>query len=442
MVFIHIPKTGGTSIRSVFDDRPTSTAQGIVPAAWGCPTVFAVVRNPIDRFLSGFNMFKHGTPDVTGYYSTPRLPDFTIREAIDVLYNPDVPYDRSARNDLANFKHHIWPQTAAFHCLSRATHLLRFETLEQDAAALFDQIGLAKKLPHLRVTTGNPRRHKSEDLDAKDLDALEHFYARDFALLGYEGVSDFSLDDSSFQESDALLSVWRVYFENVVSNELGGSEALPHPSVNLALFSDNRIDGLPKKTWPGRQKNLLEHFRNLEGEFSGRLRISHLLACTIVVLRRDLNNREARELFFRLIESHGKLLAKDLNLRWLTSVCDTLVDIGKTDFDRAIALNGTTVSGLIKLAETERRLFTPPSKWPPKVRYSRGGMLFDGVISFWTEKGDMIDNLLDRMSSVLETDSAATPFVSQLIERIVAEDTVLTRLSALHGRKIPLQQGS
>ncbi|QXT41153.1 sulfotransferase family 2 domain-containing protein [Gymnodinialimonas ceratoperidinii] len=438
LAFIHIPKTGGTSIRRALGDSPLSMAQGVIPAAWNTRNVVAAVRNPVDRFLSGFNMFKFGAPDTGGYYGIPRLPDLSVADALKILVDEGIPYDRTERNDVANFKHHVWPQTSDFHCLSSATDLLRYENLKSDAEKFLVSVGVPVELPHLRVTANNPNRLVVGDLTNEELSALEQFYSLDFYRLNYERQTAPESAIMVRQDPNPLRILWRVYFENVEASELSGSEVLPDPEVDLAAFLDERIEVKPEKTWPGRRKDLLEHFKRLENEFSGRMRLSHLMACTVVVLRREKDCEEARRLFFRLIEEYGAELAEDLNLRWLTSVCDTLVDTGKTELDRALALNGSIIAGLIKLAETERRLFCPPMKWPPRVRYSRGGVLFDGVISYWAEGGDMIDNLLHRISSTVESDSTAAPFVGKIIERVVEENTVISRMWALHGQNIPL----
>ena len=218
---------------------------------------------------------------------------------------------------------------------------------------------------------------------------------------------------------------------------LTGAAALPAADVPLGPFL-SPIPGTAGRTWASRHRDLARHFRALEPEFAGRARIAHLLACTIVVLRRQPDDAHARALFARITAERGPAVAAAMNLRWLTSVCDTFCDVG-TPLERATALNGTLIANLVKLAETERRQFAAPRDWPPKAMFNNGGPLFDGVITYWVGKGEMIGNLLDRAEAVLADANAASPFVAEIIGRLALNDTVLRRMIEVNdGRDIPL----
>ncbi|MRX50332.1 hypothetical protein GI374_07690 [Paracoccus sp. S-4012] len=214
--------------------------------------------------------------------------------------------------------------------------------------------------------------------------------------------------------------------------------ALPPPDADLAPFLEARIPGPEGPTWAGRRRDLARHFRDLQPEFAGRLRIAHLLACCIVALRRQPKSRAALTLFHRITAEHGPVVAPEMNLRWLTSVCDTFCDFG-TPRDRAIGLSGTLIANFVKLAETERRMFTAPRPWPPERAFVAGGPLFDGVICYWVGKGDMIANLLDRANAVLTMKAAAAPFTREVLGRLLEHDTVLRRMVEVNdGRVFPL----
>jgi hypothetical protein len=144
-----------------------------------------------------------------------------------------------------------------------------------------------------------------------------------------------------------------------------------------------------------------------------------------------------RKLFNRIVREYGQEVAGHLNLRWLTSVCDTFMDVASDPLDRATGLAGSLLANTVKLSETERRLFHPPQPDIPLYRFSKGGPLFDGVITFWVAKGDMLTNLLSRAAATLEHAGAAAPFTGEIIARVLEERTVWQRMLKLQGTSVP-----
>lgn len=238
---------------------------------------------------------------------------------------------------------------------------------------------------------------------------------------------------------DALREVWPAYFDSPDREDAPFLWALPRPEAELSAFLDCAIPGPEGPTWAGRLRAPIAHFRALEPEFGTRARIGHLLACVIVILRREPGSRRARRLFRRITAQYGPQAAAAMNLRWLTAVCDSFVDTGAEPLDRALGMSGTLLSNTLKLAETERRMFYPPRRWPPRAAFRSGGHMYDGVIAYWVGKGDMIENLVDRVERGLQVDSPAAPFVREVLERCFAENTVLRRMLLVQdGRSFPL----
>ena len=219
---------------------------------------------------------------------------------------------------------------------------------------------------------------------------------------------------------------------------------LPPRDCDLAALAQAPIAGRRTKGWPGRWPDLARHFADLRPEFAGSSEAAWLLGRCIVMLRRDIGNDHAAVLFRRLIAEQADVLTDQLSLRWLISVCDTVADLpGATLAERAIAMIGTTAANLVKLAETERRLFHASRPWPPRRRFAAGHEMFDGLKAFSPTQGDMIDNLQARLAALLDDPKAAalsvTPFVAEVLMRLTSTETVLGRMQSLQGRQpVPL----
>lgn len=236
------------------------------------------------------------------------------------------------------------------------------------------------------------------------------------------------------EDEDALRALWPGLFAAKATLV----RALPAADIDLAPLLAMTIPGPAGPTWPKRHRNPPDHFRALEPEFGTRPRLTHLMACLIVALRRAPGPGTAWTLFHRIAAEHGEAVAEAMNTRWLTSVCDTFCDMGDP-LERMTGLTGTLSANLVKLAETERRMFYPPRPWPPGNRLMQTGKLFDGVISYWVTGGDMVDNMLGRADAVLSDRNPATPFLAEILARLAFHDTFLQRLMQLNdGREIPL----
>lgn len=427
-VLIHIPKTGGTSIRAAFKGPLVRRCFGHIPVDWMNAPKIAVVRHPEARFLSAFRMFKFGSSGADGKGEPARIPDLTINQALDCLENPRVAFDRMQRVELGNLKHHLLPQTHPYNCLHLADHILRQETLAQDILNL-DLDGLGE-LPELRRGV-----EAKIGLSEQQRSRLADIMAEDYSWLGYSVDGGIVSEVKTLSRSgNQVWSAWPAFFSDATITSKDADTSLPDVDVDLSLFAKDIIAGEQKGTWPGRSKNLVEHFQKLLPEFVGQSRIAHLLACCIVVIRKTNGCGPGLDLFWRILEEHPDTVFADMNSRWLTSVADTLADCGKTDAQRAVGLCGSILSATVKLAETEKQIYAVPRPWPPAGRLRKSGLLYDGVISFWGEKGDMIDNLLERISKAVDMDPIGGHLLLAITSRILQCDTVIQRMIDLADR--------
>ena len=156
-LFLHIPKTGGTSVRTALG---MGTRPNHVRALWlwqECPEAFdkfsfAFVRNPWDRMLSYF-YYQRGND-----WETPDRFD-----RVEMVQQVDFIMDEAGK-PLVDF-------------------IGRFENLAEDFATICGKIGIeTPPLPHLNRS---PHRHYRECYDDEAIEFVTDNFADDIAHFGY-----------------------------------------------------------------------------------------------------------------------------------------------------------------------------------------------------------------------------------------------------------------
>ena len=182
IVHIHIPKTGGTSIRGGVGNtngpreglfgfkQYEGPVYGSIPDTWKPYWKFAFVRHPMLRWWSAYR-------DYTFLRKQGWTPDQFAEETI-AQHNP------AQWNSVA---HHTQPQTAPEVCLSHADDVFYYGErgeYEEAVATICTRAGLPepKKIPRLRETPPA----KCTELSKAWKKKLNEFYARDYEELGYE----------------------------------------------------------------------------------------------------------------------------------------------------------------------------------------------------------------------------------------------------------------
>lgn len=181
VVHIHIPKTGGSSIRGgAFKSKAPGVFgykqyhgphYGEMPKEWGSYWKFAVVRHPMQRWWSAFKDFKH----LRGYSGS--ADDFA--EETMAQKNP------AQWNSIA---HHTQPMTDPALCLSYADKVFRYTP--QDYTDIVAEV-CAKA--GMKVPASTPRLRETPPTCATELSTamkkrLDEFYAQDYEELGYESL--------------------------------------------------------------------------------------------------------------------------------------------------------------------------------------------------------------------------------------------------------------
>lgn len=171
--FVHVPKTGGRSIKEHFG----GVGSGHTPAAKllnGRRTAFSFgfVRNPYDRLVAVF----HAATQHGGVW--PRLNDASFASFVRLLVED------------WQVEPHAWPMTR-FLCDDCGDVIVdfvgRFECLEEDWRAVCERIGMEHRLlPRMHQSTRNSwQAYYTTELAS----IVEELYADDFETFGYERLT-------------------------------------------------------------------------------------------------------------------------------------------------------------------------------------------------------------------------------------------------------------
>ncbi len=187
-IFVHIPKTAGTSVLSalgvppVFDTHAPSRAYArAYPDLYRTAYKFAFVRNPWDRFASSFHFMKHGTEwDMQQEWARRHIGDQSFAEFTYRLRNPMFRATVLAER-------FFWPQmfwlTGNGHSPG-IDETFRFEDIDAATRKLCDRFGITPPTttPHLRKVEKADFR---ELYDGPMIDIVAKIYRQDIAALDY-----------------------------------------------------------------------------------------------------------------------------------------------------------------------------------------------------------------------------------------------------------------
>ena len=187
-IFIHIPKTAGTSILSALaggrkfhrDHTPWYVYNSINRWRYAHYFKFAFVRNPYDRAVSTYEYLANGGNGMDD------LAYKTYFEAHGIDFETFV----LEYLDCDKLQEHMLlrPQFIYLydmHGKLQVDYVGRFETLERDYAVVAEKIGLPRSLPRKNTSDrrGSYRAYyKNPEVAAR----ISELYGRDFDLLGYD----------------------------------------------------------------------------------------------------------------------------------------------------------------------------------------------------------------------------------------------------------------
>ena len=173
-VLIHIPKTGGSTIRKgIWQSNYDGPEFGKIPPEWNTHFKFAFVRHPLQRLISAWADFSQKR-DFRG----------DIKEFVEIVIDDKIIYDERRKSLAERIRHHTIPQTHPFNNLELADFVGRYENFKKDLSHVLSKVGMSEvDVPVLNKSThGDWRDH----LSGSTLEIAIDFYKNDFHQLDYE----------------------------------------------------------------------------------------------------------------------------------------------------------------------------------------------------------------------------------------------------------------
>ena len=189
VVFVHIPKTGGTSIThhephlwSGQQHMPLTQLSTLHPTEFNTYTKVCMVRNPWDRFVSSFEFAKAEKSHWGAHKFTHKdhnvIKNLSFKETVNALYK-----------DFTVFKNHGWATQYSVICHKQSNtclvdYIFKYETCKEDD--IFNSFFPYYKNIHLNKT--NSRRHTDyHDYYTKTTrDKIAELYWQDIVTFDYD----------------------------------------------------------------------------------------------------------------------------------------------------------------------------------------------------------------------------------------------------------------
>lgn len=196
IIFIHIPKTAGTSIANLLGFTAGTShitakevKQNLCKKEFSTYFKFCFVRNPWDRFISLYNYARLEE----SYYHSSVNPeksrhgkhlDFDLLKNASLSDCADYLLEHKLKHDLA-WNH--WQEQINWIYDDQGKILVdyigKFENLEDDIIDILKKIGAKKNLKRMNSSVIKNNR---KVLDVKTRDIIKDFYKNDIEKFGYE----------------------------------------------------------------------------------------------------------------------------------------------------------------------------------------------------------------------------------------------------------------
>ena len=194
------------------------------------------------------------------------------------------------------------------------------------------------------------------------------------------------------------------------------------------------IEGIPPRKNLNRLHDVEQNIESVKAEFVGKPLVCHELVKHIVYIRRNINTEQHIASFYDILDNYMDEILEHYDLRWLLSICDTLVDIGEPARSAA-AMNISQCVNYLNIITSILDVVKDGRLSEDKLRKNPGHKrpTFDGMIALDMYRGDMMYNLQTRMNNVAAQDPLVNDIWEEIKHRLVDDPSVPTNwLSSVH----------
>lgn len=180
--------------------------------------------------------------------------------------------------------------------------------------------------------------------------------------------------------------------------------------------------------------DIAQHKQLIEQEFVGKPRVCAEVAKCIIHIRRNDQREQHVNLLTDMLQKHTQLFVNNSDIRWLVSVCDTIVDTG-TPEQRSTAMIISNFVNLLKLWDTSVDIMHNTEFSNQRTAVYKPKPLWAGAITFSIRDGDMVHNMMRRINSCVKTDPLLLAIWRRVMVLLRDSDLTLNRMQWLHSSK-------
>ena len=163
----------------------------------------------------------------------------------------------------------------------------------------------------------------------------------------------------------------------------------------------------------------------VRSEFIGKPEVCHELVSVIIYLRRGIDIADNTDKFYALLDEYLDEILEHYDLRWLISICDTIVDISD-DATSAAAMNLVLtvnqlnmMATLLDIAGDGRPSLDKLAKNPGHKRPT-----WDGMIALDIYQGDTMFNMVKRLNTIMARDELLNELWEEIKHRLEDDRSV------------------